>query len=349
MTPIKGKKIEVGKKNLKIIKSGYNTINKGIRVNETDTLSINELLSYKTGVLELSSNPLGASVYIDNNYVGEAPIKVPELIVGKHEIRASLLDHFDAIESVIVEYAKTTNLKINLSPKPGSLNFVLNVNDVEIYVNDRKYRSDQSGFTTINKLIPGDYNIKLVKDGYKSVEKKLKVIPNKSETIEVEMYIAANTSKSYNSSSLTAQEASILNNYVLPSRKEKFPNELSMWVDVFAGRQINDGYILLDREMTQIKELPEKSSKTIGWISKGEKYKILSSFDRYLEVDVPKKDIKTWGQINTYYSRSLAEIKKENSKQRKSESIKGQGKSSLIDLASYYLLYLFILGLLPPT
>ena len=247
MTPIKGKKIEVGKKNLKIIKSGYNTINKGIRVNETDTLSINELLSYKTGVLELSSNPLGASVYIDNNYVGEAPIKVPELIVGKHEIRASLLDHFDAIESVIVEYAKTTNLKINLSPKPGSLNFVLNVNDVEIYVNDRKYRSDQSGFTTINKLIPGDYNIKLVKDGYKSVEKKLKVIPNKSETIEVEMYIAANTSKSYNSSSLTAQEASILNNYVLPSRKEKFPNELSMWVDVFAGRQINDGYILLDR------------------------------------------------------------------------------------------------------
>ena len=274
---------------------------------------------------------------------------MPELIVGKHEIRASLLDHFDAIESVIVEYAKTTNLKINLSPKPGSLNFVLNVNDVEIYVNDRKYRSDQSGFTTINKLIPGDYNIKLVKAGYKSVEKKLKVIPNKSETIEVEMYIAANTSKSYNSSSLTAQEASILNNYVLPGRKEKFPNELSMWVDVFAGRQINDGYILLDREMTQIKELPEKSSKTIGWISKGEKYKILSSFDRYLEVDVPKKDIKTWGQINTYYSRSLAEIKKENSKQRKSESIKGQGKSSLIDLASYYLLYLFILGLLPPT
>ena len=76
MTPIKGKKIEVGKKNLKIIKSGYNTINKGIRVNETDTLSINELLSYKTGVLELSSNPLGASIYIDNNYVGEAPIKV---------------------------------------------------------------------------------------------------------------------------------------------------------------------------------------------------------------------------------------------------------------------------------
>ena len=163
MTPIKGKKIEVGKKNLKIIKSGYNTINKGIRVNETDTLSINELLSYKTGVLELSSNPLGASIYIDNNYVGKAPIKVPELIVGKHEIRASLLDHFDAIESVIVEYAKTTNLKINLSPKPGSLNFVLNVNDVEIYINEKRYRSDQSGFTTINKLIPGDYNIKLTK------------------------------------------------------------------------------------------------------------------------------------------------------------------------------------------
>ena len=98
-----------------------------------------------------------------------------------------LLDHFDAIESVIVEYAKTTNLKINLSPKPGSLNFVLNVNDVEIYVNDRKYRSDQSGFTTINKLIPGDYNIS--ERRIQKREKKLKVIPNKSETIEVEMYI----------------------------------------------------------------------------------------------------------------------------------------------------------------
>ena len=120
-----------------------------------------------------------------------------------------------------------------------------------------------------------------------------------------------------------------------------------MWVDVFAGRQINDGYILLDREMTQIKELPEKSSKTIGWISKGEKYKILSSFDRYLEVDVPKKDIIGGKLILTILE--VSEIKKENSKQRKSERIKGQGKSSLIDLASYYLLYLFILGLLPPT
>ena len=50
------------------------------------------------------------------------------------------------LESVIVEYAKTTNLKINLSPKPGSLNFVLNVNDVEIYINEKKYISDQSGF-----------------------------------------------------------------------------------------------------------------------------------------------------------------------------------------------------------
>ena len=144
------------------------------------------------GVLELSSNPPGAKIYIDNKFIGEAPIKVPELIVGKHEIRASLLDHFDAIESVIVEYAKTTNLKINLTPKPGSLNFVLNIDDVEIYVN-KKYISDQSGFTTINRLIPGDYNT--------CRAWKKNVIPNKSETTNHLNHIQV------------TQEASILNNY----------------------------------------------------------------------------------------------------------------------------------------
>ena len=318
MTPIKGKKIEVGKKNLKIIKSGYNTINKGIRVNETDTLSINELLSYKTGVLELSSNPLGASIYIDNNYVGKAPIKVPELIVGKHEIRASLLDHFDAIESVIVEYAKTTNLKINLSPKPGSLNFVLNVNDVEIYINEKRYRSDQTGFTTINKLIPGDYDIKLVKDGYESVDRKIKVLPDKSATIEAEMYLDKNIIDPSTTGILTPAEADILNIYRPRYKLRDFPSKLSNWVHSYHGK-INNDYFTIVAKGAQVYELPDPASKTLGVLPEGTRFKVLSEYGSYLEIKIPNRSIlkRTPNYKNTSYKKTWKELRDKNKKNKK--------------------------------
>ena len=290
-TPIKGKKVKVGKKNLKIIKSGYNTINKGIRISEIDSVSLNELLTYKTGALELSSNPQGANIYINNNLYGKSPIKVEEYIVGKHEVRASLLDHFDGLESVIVEYNKTTNLKINLTPKPGTLNFVINVDDVEIYINGKKYRSDQSGFTTINKLMPGDYIIKLIKAGYESVERKLKVLPDKSETIEVEMYIDKNITTSNGSSSLTTMEANILNNY---ATKDKFPSNSSGWVYSYYAALAGGGDIRINEERVQVKKLPDPSSKTLGTLSKNSTFKLLRSQNRYYKIEIPKNELLPW-------------------------------------------------------
>ena len=318
MTPIKGKKIEVGKKNLKIIKSGYNTINKGIRVNEADTLSIDELLAYKTGVLELSSNPSGANIFIDNNSIGKAPIKVPELIVGKHEIRASLLDHFDALESVIVEYAKTTNLNINLTPKPGSLNFALNISDVEIYVNKKKYISDQSGFTTINKLAPGDYDIRLVKTGYESVVKKLKVLPNKSETIEAEMYLDKNIIDPTASGLLTPAEADILNIYRPRYKLRDFPSKLSNWVHSHHGKMRND-YFTVGSKGVQVYELPDPASKTLGVLPEGTRFKVLSEYGSYLEIKIPNKSIfmRTPKYNSTSYKKTWNELKVKNKKNKK--------------------------------
>ena len=342
-TPIKGKKVKVGKKNLKIIKSGYNTINKGIRISEADTVTLNELLTYKTGVLELSSNPQGANIYINSNLYGKAPIKVEELIVGKYEIRVSLLDYFDGLESVIVEYAKTTKLKINLTPKPGTLNFVLNVGGVEIYVNEKKYRSDQSGFTTINKLIPGDYDIKLVKAGYKSMARKLKVFPNKSQSIEVEMYIDKNIKVPSASNTLTIEEANILNIYKSKSELNQFHSKRSAWIYAYYGRRIGDDHVLIDTKGVQVKELPDGSSKTLGTIAEGTKLKILSVNKRYLEIQVSDRLLQDWDP-----NYKLPDYKK-TSKKSKTKNIKKDSKTSPINLGFYYLIYLLILGLTPAS
>ena len=292
-TPIEGKKVRAGKSGLKIIKSGYNTINKGIRVVKGDTVSLNELLTFKKGSLELSSNPPGASIYIGNAFRGITPLKLSDLTVGRYEIRASLLDYFDASENVIVEYDNTTNLIINLAPRPGSLNFVLNISDVEIYINKKKYRSDQSGFTTINNITPGNYDIRLVKAGYESVYRKLQVPPNKSETIEVEMYLE----KNYESLELEELSRPYLVNKKQPyfiGERKKFPSKLSTWIHFQSGIQFMDSSFVVKSNKAKIKELPDVASLTIGSVKQDKKFKIISSYNGYIEIDIPKNELYSW-------------------------------------------------------
>lgn len=71
--------------------------------------------------------------------------------------------------------------------KTGSLYVNTNPGKTEIYLNNKKI--SQKTPTIINQLNPGEYNIKLVKEGYKEWEQKVEIIPSITSFVNYDLVL----------------------------------------------------------------------------------------------------------------------------------------------------------------
>ena len=298
LTPIENKQVEVGTRNLKIIKKGYVTINKGVKISETEIARVDEVLMMKTGGVDITTMPIGSKVFIDDKFVGLSPLRIPEVIIGQHQITASHEDYLTGLENIIVEYDKVKDIKLSLSPKLGSVNIVLSITDVDISINYKKYPSDPSGFTSI-KLVPGDYEVRISKTGYKTETRTVKILPNRSETLEIEMYLREKTDFT-----ITEEQASILNQLTKDDKKL-----LSYWTHKLNGK-ILANHIKIEIDKAIIREYPREGSNIKGGVQKNEKLKIISKYGDYLQVEIPKYKLKKWYSGDLYKDKN--KLKKAN-------------------------------------
>ena len=91
-------------------------------VEDGKTLPISEYLVPKTGSLSILSDPIGATVYLDNFVKGQTPLDIPELPVKDYMIRLELKDYQMLERRITVQYAENTTQKYTLVPLPGKLN-----------------------------------------------------------------------------------------------------------------------------------------------------------------------------------------------------------------------------------
>ena len=71
--------------------------------------------------LKVSSTPLGAQVFIDDEFKGKTPFKI-KLPMGKHEVRLSLHDYYEWEAQLQLDKKGETPLDVNLEPM-GKKNF----------------------------------------------------------------------------------------------------------------------------------------------------------------------------------------------------------------------------------
>lgn len=76
-----------------------------------------------TGKLNLNSTPYGAKIFIDDKSYGETPILIPEILVGKHELRLEKSGYNTLYEQINIEEGKIAKydlvLKEKATPQPA--------------------------------------------------------------------------------------------------------------------------------------------------------------------------------------------------------------------------------------
>ena len=111
--------------------------------NETRTIALPRPTPI-TGSLSITSHPLGAKIKIDGQDYGQTPKNITGLIVGKHTVELTSLDHEDAKQDFEIQENQTTQIEANLStttltndnsnPTTATVNSTLSEEDREFTV-----------------------------------------------------------------------------------------------------------------------------------------------------------------------------------------------------------------------
>src|SRR5438046_202364 len=85
-------------------------------------LSSHELLAASPaagglGALSVSSDPAGAAVYVDGDFVGQTPISIPSLAAGDHRVRVVKDGYLDHQHLFKVAQDGTNALQVRLTPR----------------------------------------------------------------------------------------------------------------------------------------------------------------------------------------------------------------------------------------
>ena len=181
-TPLTIDKLKPGNYQLKLSKDGYQDWIKKVTLvtSKTNTLSVSLIAKPKPapvyGELSIESTPSDAQVFLNDKAKGTTPLTVDNLEPGTYQLKLTKegYQNWQQEITIIANQATrvTTNLK-KLTPAYGSIKVVSEPTIAKVYLNDN-YQGETP--LTLDKLNPGNYNIKLTKEGYQDYTQQIKVI-----------------------------------------------------------------------------------------------------------------------------------------------------------------------------
>jgi hypothetical protein len=177
-TPQRIGNLASGYHTVKLQLSGYQTITQEVMITTGQEIQINpELIKnppeVKTGSISVSSNPAGASVYLNNDYQGITPssgyLDLTDLTPGVYTILLREPQHEDYSTSITVTAGKITPVhgELKAPATPSAINGTLSIRSspsgAQVFLDNRLV-----GITpvSISTVVPGQFGLILKMDGY---------------------------------------------------------------------------------------------------------------------------------------------------------------------------------------
>lgn len=135
------------------------------------------------GALEVVSTPEGASVYIDNKFVGQTPLK-RALANGAYDVKVISSGFRTYARRIAIEKNNTALLHARLSQEYGALHIRSTPSNALVFIDGKR----QGQLTPLElKISPGKYFVKVEKDRFYLYEEEVIVEQSKVMTIEADL------------------------------------------------------------------------------------------------------------------------------------------------------------------
>ena len=135
------------------------------------------------GKVEIESTPTGAAVYIDNKFVGQAPL-TKKLSSGTYDVKIMLEGYQTLARRIALEKRNTAVINAKLSKEYGTLSVTSTPASATVFIDGKR----QGQLTPLEiKITRGKYLVKVVKDRFYPFEEEVLVDQGKTMTVEANL------------------------------------------------------------------------------------------------------------------------------------------------------------------
>lgn len=169
-----------GTHRLVVSKSGYEAYSQKLALAPTQEITVTVSLQATAGLLRVTTEPAGASVWSDQALLGMTPLEKPDMPVGLHTLRLTsegLADKFVSVDIVLGEEAEIDHV---FSAEGGSLKIIPTPEDARISVD--KYVLG-SGRQEIEALEPGVHRVVVTSIDYLDFSEDVLVHQGRTQTV----------------------------------------------------------------------------------------------------------------------------------------------------------------------
>ena len=184
ITPLKVEKVAIGKRRVGLIKEGCSTWIDYFEVEKNEQTSVRADLESIYGKMSVSSNPAGATLYLNGEEKGKTPLALDRIVPLKaQKITLLLEDYQDWEMETFVDPKGETKVEANLSPGK-SLRSPLYVTSspslVKVYLDQ-----DFIGLTPIRgvPILPGEHLVEAEKEGFVKTSKEITALGKRSSFV----------------------------------------------------------------------------------------------------------------------------------------------------------------------
>ncbi len=158
-------------------KAGYQSRTTEVKFSGRTPLVKHENLILDSGILEVESQPSGATVMVNGLVRGKTPLKMSDIPKGRVAITLQLEGYKDVSRELTLNAGDSQRLDVALDGIPGSLRLTSVPDGARFYIDGS---AQGRGPIELGNVAPGRYTVRAQLDGYGAVEKTVVVANGQS-------------------------------------------------------------------------------------------------------------------------------------------------------------------------
>ena len=175
-----------GKFQVRASAAGYHTLNSAITVTDKDSQVVQLVLQPLPGLISIDSQPAGAQIIIDGEFVAETPVADLPIEAGEHTLEIRALRYLPLLQNL---HITGREVQQHLAPvlEPAWANITINSAPSAAII---LVAGEPAGTTpAVIEIIQGEHNLTLQKEGYAPRTQRVEVTPGVAQnmgTIELQ-------------------------------------------------------------------------------------------------------------------------------------------------------------------
>ena len=188
-TPLHRDDIKIGDYTLLLQLVRYSVLTQSITVKLGESTEVDTTMVGLTGSLQITTFPVGASIFLDGEYegvTGDKGLTVEDVLIGSCVVKAHYEGYLSCEKTVEIENKTTTFEDIKLKPKSGAI-FVISIPESAEVILDDSLLANELTPVKLNDIETGSHKVTVNLMDYKSAEKFITVEPDKTFPVSIEL------------------------------------------------------------------------------------------------------------------------------------------------------------------